>query len=410
MGRRCAAGSGDPGRGRGQPGEEVADLAGAAVWGLVRSAQSENPGRLVLADLPLTGADRGAARWPAALAGRVSRRSAVRGGGSATPAAGPPGRRRAGPRRTAGGHGGWRSPAGARWTAWPWCRAPRRPLPLAAGQVRVAVRAAGLNFRDVLIALGTLPRHRRRMGSEVAGVVLETGPGVTGLAPRGPGARPRRRRVRPGRGGRARLLAPSPGGLVVRAGGGGAGGVRDGLVRAGGPGRGAGRAAAAGARGGGRRGHGGGGDRPGTWAWRCTPPPARPSTAVLRRTGPGRRAHRFVAGRATFERQFLAATGGAGMDIVLNSLAGELTDASLRLLPRGGPFIEMGKTDIRDPGQVAADHPGVRYRAFDLARRARTRLGRDPGRGDRPAGRRGARSRRRCGPGTCAGRRRRSGS
>ncbi|MFJ2264709.1 SDR family NAD(P)-dependent oxidoreductase, partial [Streptomyces sp. NPDC087844] len=32
-------------------GEDVTDLAGAAVWGLVRSAQSENPGRFVLADL-----------------------------------------------------------------------------------------------------------------------------------------------------------------------------------------------------------------------------------------------------------------------------------------------------------------------------------------------------------------------
>ncbi|MFF3573247.1 SDR family NAD(P)-dependent oxidoreductase [Nocardia jiangxiensis] len=32
------------------PGEDVTDLAGAAVWGLVRSAQSENPGRIVLVD------------------------------------------------------------------------------------------------------------------------------------------------------------------------------------------------------------------------------------------------------------------------------------------------------------------------------------------------------------------------
>ncbi|MFJ3221720.1 polyketide synthase dehydratase domain-containing protein, partial [Kitasatospora sp. NPDC086801] len=32
-------------------GESVTDLAGAAVWGLVRSAQSENPGRFVLADV-----------------------------------------------------------------------------------------------------------------------------------------------------------------------------------------------------------------------------------------------------------------------------------------------------------------------------------------------------------------------
>ncbi|MFC8453370.1 SDR family NAD(P)-dependent oxidoreductase, partial [Kitasatospora sp. NPDC057223] len=33
------------------PGEDVADLAGAAVWGLVRAAQMESPGRFVLADL-----------------------------------------------------------------------------------------------------------------------------------------------------------------------------------------------------------------------------------------------------------------------------------------------------------------------------------------------------------------------
>ncbi|MGC5016852.1 type I polyketide synthase [Streptosporangium sp. DT93] len=32
------------------PGEDVHDLEGAAVWGLVRSAQQENPGRIVLAD------------------------------------------------------------------------------------------------------------------------------------------------------------------------------------------------------------------------------------------------------------------------------------------------------------------------------------------------------------------------
>src|SRR6202035_4602206 len=77
---------------------------------------------------------------------------------------------------------------------------------------------------------------------------------------------------------------------------------------------------------------------------------------------------------AGFEGRFLAATGGAGMDIVLNALAGELTDASLRLLPRGGRFIEMGKTDVRDAAGVADDHPGVRYRAFDLAEAGPDRL------------------------------------
>ena len=67
-----------------------------------------------------------------------------------------------------------------------------------------------------------------------------------------------------------------------------------------------------------------------------------------------------------FEEKFSAATGGAGMDVVLNSLAGEFIDASLRLLAPGGRFIEMGKTDLRDPRRVARTHPGVGYRAFDL--------------------------------------------
>ncbi|HEV7581448.1 MAG TPA: SDR family NAD(P)-dependent oxidoreductase, partial [Mycobacterium sp.] len=48
------------------------------------------------------------------------------------------------------------------------------------------------------------------------------------------------------------------------------------------------------------------------------------------------------------------------------SLAGEFLDASLRLLVGGGRFIEMGKTDLRDPETVAQQHHGVKYRAFDL--------------------------------------------
>ena len=67
-----------------------------------------------------------------------------------------------------------------------------------------------------------------------------------------------------------------------------------------------------------------------------------------------------------FAEQFLASTDGRGVDVVLNSLAHTFVDASLKLLPQGGNFIEMGKTDIRDPHQVAADHPGVDYEAFDL--------------------------------------------
>ena len=91
-----------------------------------------------------------------------------------------------------------------------------------------------------------------------------------------------------------------------------------------------------------------------------------------------------------FEAGFLAGTGGAGVDIVLNALAGELTDASLRLLPRGGVFVEMGKTDVRDAGEVAAAHPGVAYKAFDVNDAGPDRLGEILARGDGAAGGGGA--------------------
>ncbi len=63
------------------------------------------------------------------------------------------------------------------------------------------------------------------------------------------------------------------------------------------------------------------------------------------------------------------------MDVVLDALAGEFVDASLRLLPRGGRFVEMGKADVRDPEAVAAGHPGVVYRAFDLNEAGHRRIG-----------------------------------
>ena len=55
--------------------------------------------------------------------------------------------------------------------------------PLEPGQVRVRIRAAGLNFRDVLNALGMVddPRAAGPLGGEISGVVIEVGPDVTSL-------------------------------------------------------------------------------------------------------------------------------------------------------------------------------------------------------------------------------------
>ncbi|MGW0901882.1 SpnB-like Rossmann fold domain-containing protein, partial [Streptomyces goshikiensis] len=64
------------------PGEGIADLAHAPVWGLVRSAQSENPGRFVLVDIDEEGDL--AAGLSAALASGESE-VAVRGGAVLVP-------------------------------------------------------------------------------------------------------------------------------------------------------------------------------------------------------------------------------------------------------------------------------------------------------------------------------------
>ncbi|MCV7147905.1 alcohol dehydrogenase catalytic domain-containing protein [Mycobacterium riyadhense] len=58
---------------------------------------------------------------------------------------------------------------------------PQALAPLQAGQVRVDVRAVGVNFRDVLVALGMYPGPDPVLGAEGAGVVLEVGAGVTGV-------------------------------------------------------------------------------------------------------------------------------------------------------------------------------------------------------------------------------------
>ncbi|MGW0572813.1 SDR family NAD(P)-dependent oxidoreductase [Streptomyces tauricus] len=67
-----------------------------------------------------------------------------------------------------------------------------------------------------------------------------------------------------------------------------------------------------------------------------------------------------------FEQRLLRATGGSGFDVVMGSLAGDFVDASLRLLRPGGRYLEMGKTDRRDPRDVRAGYPGITYAHFDL--------------------------------------------
>ncbi|MFE2521791.1 SDR family NAD(P)-dependent oxidoreductase [Streptomyces mirabilis] len=338
--------------------EGVVDLAAAAARGLLRSAQSENPGRIVLADLSTDGADdRSAALLPSVLDSgepELALRDAVAYG-----------------RRLTRPSGDLAMPEGA-WRLTPDETGSLEGLrladaedvagPLPDGWVRIAVRAAGLNFKDVLISLGMYPGGGV-LGTEVAGVVTETGPGVTALA-----VGDRVMGVAAGGFGPlavtdARQVVRIPDGwsftdaasvpvafmtawyaLVELA------GARAGqrvLIHAGAGG--VGMAAVRIAR------------HLGAEVFATASPAKWP---VLERMGLD--AEHIASSRdAGFEARFLKATGG--VDVVVNSLAGELIDASLRLLPRGGAFVEMGATDLRDADTVAAEHPGVTYRPFNLA-------------------------------------------
>ncbi|MFC4472885.1 type I polyketide synthase, partial [Streptomyces xiangluensis] len=235
---------------------------------------------------------------------------------------------------------------------------PEEPRALGAGEVRVAVRAAGVNFRDVLNVLGMYPGDAGRLGHEGAGVVVEVGPEVTGLAVGdrvmglldgafGPTATTD-----------ARLLARIPDGwsfdqaasvpivfltayyalmdlaglevgesVLIHSAAGGVGMAAVQLAR-----------------------HVGG---------EVFATASEPKWPVVRELGVS--GERIASSRTTeFEERFRP-----GVDVVLDSLAGEFVDASLRLVRPGGRFVEMGKTDIRDAEEVRAEH-GVSYRSFDL--------------------------------------------
>lgn len=60
-------------------------------------------------------------------------------------------------------------------------------------------------------------------------------------------------------------------------------------------------------------------------------------------------------------------TGGEGVQVVLNSLTGEFTSRSLDVLAPGGRFLELGKRDIRSSDDIARVRPDIVYQAFDLA-------------------------------------------
>ena len=77
--------------------------------------------------------------------------------------------------------------------------------------------------------------------------------------------------------------------------------------------------------------------------------------------------HVFDSRSTAFGQDILDATGGAGVDVVLNSLTGEgFIEASLACLARGGRFVELARRDILSEDEMAALRPDVAYSILDL--------------------------------------------
>jgi acyl transferase domain-containing protein/NADPH:quinone reductase-like Zn-dependent oxidoreductase/short-subunit dehydrogenase/aryl carrier-like protein len=75
----------------------------------------------------------------------------------------------------------------------------------------------------------------------------------------------------------------------------------------------------------------------------------------------------------SFAPDVMRESNGEGVDIVLNSLAGDFIPESLRMLRPGGHFIEIGKTGIWDAAKVGKEFPGVNYHPLYLGEIAAAR-------------------------------------
>lgn len=326
------------------------DPAAAAIAGLLRSAQSEHPGRFVTVDA-------GAPEEIAAAVASGESEVAARDGALLV-------RRLVRARADAPPSGAWRlapERAGALVGAAPDNGDGDRPL--RSGEIRVAVRAAGVNFRDVLVTIGV---HGAQLGAEAAGVVAEVaadvddlraGDRVTGLVPGafGPLAVADARAVVPIPAGwsfaqaasvpvahaTAHLALVEVAGLqacervLIHAAAGGVGMAAVALAQ-----------------------------RAGAEVF-ATAGPAK--WDALRALGIDDE-HLASSRTPDFAAKF------DSVDVVLNCLTGELVDASLALLRDGGRFVELGSADVREASAVAAAHAGVTYAAVDLFGTAPERL------------------------------------
>ena len=236
----------------------------------------------------------------------------------------------------------------------------QRPGP---GEVEIRVAAASVNFRDPLLALGMLSESPIRLGYDAAGVITRVGEGVRRFAPGdeviafAPGAFATFANVP------EQLAVRRPEGLTVEQGAAlpvvfltahhalrNLARIKPGdrvLIHAasGGVGMAAVQIAL----------------QEGCEVFGTAGNPRKRD--VLRTMGVQ---HVLDSRSLVFADEIDRLTGGRGVDVVLNSLAGDFIAKSFESLAAEGRFIEIGKTGVWSPDRARAVRPNAFYEVFDL--------------------------------------------
>ncbi len=244
--------------------------------------------------------------------------------------------------------------------------ASRRRAP-GAGEVEIRVRAAGLNFRDVLNALGAYPGDPGPLGLECAGEISAVGEDVTEfrvgdavvalaqgcfgtfvtvpavLVARKPATLSHAEAATipiaflTAQYGLCHLAHIAPGDrILIHSAAGGLGLAATALAR-----------------------------RAGAEVFATAGTEAK--RTYLRSIGLG---HVMRSRTLDFATEVMAATGGRGVDIVLNALTGDYIPRNLSVLAPGGRFVEVGKLGVWDPDRVKVARPDASYFILDLGEEA----------------------------------------
>jgi acyl transferase domain-containing protein/acyl carrier protein len=347
----------------GQDADRAASPVQAAVWGLGRSLAIEHPElRPVCIDLDAVGEDGALAAEldEDGAENQVAFRAGTRRVARLVPAAL---KGDAAPMNTA-----WRLAPATAGTFAEFRRLPAERRPPGPGEVEIAVEAAGLNFKDVLQILAMRPGDDIALGGECAGRVTAIGVGVTHLRPGDAVIAVAWGCLASHITARAELVQRRPEGMSAEEGASflvayltaafsllHVGALRAGervLIHAGAGGVGLAAIRIAQLAG----------------AEIFATAGSERKRALLRSLGV---AHVFDSRSPSFAAEIMARTEGRGVDLVLNSLAGAMMEASFDVLTTGGRFIELGKRDLKSAGWVAGLGRDLRYTIVDWSREAK---------------------------------------